>query len=111
MTKILNTFASIERYDLEYDRAIHGRVPVVPKHFDVIHAGVFPDPEDGFAWMKIHDVILDAKEPVFADSRLDAQPSACGKRVKTFLPKPFDDEHPKACPDCVRALGDLGPPK
>src|SRR5690348_12040896 len=102
MPKILNTFAAIERYDLEYDRAIHERVPVMPRHFDVIHAGVFPDPEDAGVWRKIHDVILDATEAVFADSRFDALPSACGTRVKTFLPKPFDDEDPKACGVCMQ---------
>lgn len=101
MTKLLGTFAAIERYALVRDEVDHLLTASAPKEYDVLHGCVLPEEEP---WTGIYAVVADADEPVVA-SRFDSLKSACGTRTKVFLPVPFDTDHPKACTHCADELG------
>jgi hypothetical protein len=102
MAKVVGTFAAIERW-VRRRSEDHQLDPAVPEEYDALHACVLPEepPTTGIVAQ-----VLDSTEPVFAVYSSEALQSACGRRVEVFLPQPFDDEHPKACPRCREAVED-----
>jgi hypothetical protein len=85
----------------ETEPPIYGPTP--GKHCTVLDGPALP--EDETYRQKVHHVIADATEPVFANYNWDVQESACGRTVKVFLPTPFDSEHARACKRCVEQIG------
>lgn len=104
MAKVLDTFAAVERYVLRRDgRVDDGMYPDVPEDA-MRHAVLIPDQSIGGT---IVDKVLDAREPVF-DGKGRSLEAACGRRVKVYLPQPFDSEDASACPQCMEVIGVRG---
>jgi hypothetical protein len=99
VVKILETCAALERWEWRRDGVDHRVDRVLPDEIGVVHACLLGENPRG-----LRAEILDAKEPVFATHGvvLDA---ACGRWLRVLLPEPFNSEHPKACPQCLDAMG------
>lgn len=105
MAKRLGTFGAVERWVWKRDEVDHISTPSAPDDYPMIHCCYLPtDLLDDKPWNKLYNVIADATEPVVSSSRTEFLYAACGRSTKVWLPKPFDTEDPKACPECVEAL-------
>lgn len=103
MANVTGTFRAVERYDLVKDPVAGGLDPAIPHDYGVLHAGLLgPEP-----WSGLRGEIADATEPIFLFGGKVFE-VACGRYAKVLIPKPFDSEHPQACPRCMAAIGVKG---